>query len=101
MAIFGQGDEHVDIREAPDIAKYYDTDDELDAISVCGSAPQFFHVRYYLESAAARVVLSVFPADPAFVIDNDHGVLMSLKAFDGLIRAQPGWLWSSAEAEPE
>lgn len=96
---FGGLEDLVDVLETPEVLGYYD-ESEREFLRSCGSDPRVFHVRYYNESDAERVIVSVFPSLDTFVIDNDHGLLLTLQEFGRLLAAFPGWRWGLTDEAP-
>jgi len=97
--VSGDGPQLVVIAEAQDVAQYYVEAPESAAIRVCGDDPAFFHVRFRDHHAAAALIIDLFKHLKSVIVDNDHGLLLSISQFDKLTSDRPNWDWSTAESE--
>ena len=89
------GDEYVDFKEMPDVAKYYE-DTERELIKECGADPRFFRMRFHDYKAAAEAITHLLPVSPFFALDNDHGLILSLDRFATL--RPTCWDWTTVDS---
>ena len=97
--VFNDEDGYVDVTERPDIFEFYE-DDERAQLAPAGPDPRLFRVYFDNPNLAVRVIVDLFPSVPSVVVDNDHGVLVSLPRFVSLLAAHPKWDWSASEELP-
>ncbi len=95
----GQGDEHIDLTEDPDIAKYYG-EAEKPAVQMHGPNERYYHLRFCNVFRAGQMILSLFGGRDDVLLDNDHGLLVPLSIFSTAFMAAPTWDWSVAEELP-
>lgn len=88
------GEEYVDFGELPEVAEYYDEEVGKDALAGCGPEPRFFRLRFRDYKVVTKVILNIFPKNPDFVVDNDHGLLTPLSNLDAM--RPMDWDWTIA-----
>ena len=87
------------IVEDSSIATDYDPE-ELCQISNHVADPVFYTIEFS-DIGMCRKILLLIADDPAIIVDNDHGILLSGKEFVMRIRTKPDWDWRiGAESVP-
>lgn len=101
LVAVGEGDESVNISEVAEIEEFFEDEEELAAVANCGPNPRFYQLRFRDPEYTARMILMTFPRRQEFMLDNDHGLLVSLERFEAEYLRHKHWDWSVADGFPD
>lgn len=99
-AIWSEGNgAQVILTEDPAIERLLD-EQEREAVQACGPERRYYHIQYRDRAGAERVIVELFQSVDGAIVDNDHGLLISVDLFAATIAKCPTWDWTAAGGLP-